>query len=205
MRRPRSWIVAVVVAAGWPNATLRADDDRPAVPGQPVRPRAIEPAGIDLAAHVDINVVLPTDQWRVAGGLHNVVIAGGGRLVLDGDLTIGGEPVADSAERIRTADVAALARLRQAQRDRLAAVAATGALTAAQRRALELATELDIRRVMTEVARLRERYAGRRANLGDDAWRRFQKDVQSCRRAIADPFGDDSLFAAVQAGAAARR
>ncbi|MFM9059335.1 MAG: hypothetical protein ACKOSQ_09470, partial [Planctomycetaceae bacterium] len=71
---------------------------------------------------------------------------------------------------------------------------------AARLRAFEFATVADIRRVMAVVAALRDRYEGRRANLGDDDWKAFQKDVQLCRRAIADPFGDDSLVAAVQAG-----
>lgn len=188
-------VAMVLVAACAPRAA--ADDVVP----EAVRPRpeALERGGIDLGAHVDVNVVLPANQWRVAGGLQNLVVAAGGRLVLDGNLTIGGEPVGATPERIRRTDEAVLASLRDAQRDTLAEAAADRRIPADRRRALELATEVDIRRVMAEVARLRDRYAGRRANLGDDAWRRFQHDVQACRREIADPFGDDSLFAAVRA------
>lgn len=204
----RAGAVAVALAAAWP---ARADDDVPgeaaprtATPRQ-VPPRgpgvegAARPPGIDLAAHVDINVVLPTNQWRIGGGLQNVVIGGGGRLAIDGNLTIGGEPVPEAEERIRRTDEALLARLRRRQRDLLAAVTADPQVLPDRRRALELATEIDIRRVTTEVALLRQRWQGRRANLGDEDWQRFQKDVQLCRRELADPFGDDSLFAAARA------
>lgn len=208
--RARTGAVAVVLAAAWPVPRGSADDDVPAeaaaqpapraglLRGQAV-PGAARPPGIDLAAHVDVNVVLPTNQWRIAGGLQNVVF-GGRALVIDGHLTIGGEQVQATDERIRRTDEALLVRLRQAQRDRLAAVAADPQVPRDRRRSLELATEVDIRRVTTDVARLRDLYRGRRANLGDEEWQRFQKDVQVCRRALADPFGDDSLFAAVRAG-----
>lgn len=205
----RAGTMALGIAAACAAPAGRADDDVVAAPAAP-RPERQAPVmviggaggapGIDLAAHVDINVVLPTNQWRIGGGVQNLVIAGGGRLVIDGNLTIGGEPIAAQAERVRKADEVVLARLRQTQRDRLAHVAADQRIPAARRRAFELATEADIRRVMAEVAALRDRYEGRRANLGDDDWKAFQKDVQLCRRAIADPFGDDSLVAAVQAG-----
>lgn len=168
------------------------------------RPAADERGGVDLAAHVDVNVVLPENQWRVAGGLQNLVVAAGGRLVLEGNLTIGGPPVGATPERIRRTDETVLARLRDAQRDRLVEVAADRRIPADRRRALALATEVDIRRVMTDVARLRDRYVGRRASLGDDAWRSFQADVRACRRGLADPFGADSLFAAVRAELTAR-
>lgn len=203
---PGRWVRAVVVAlvlAGAPAVrSPRADDDalaEPAPAGAGRQP-SDRPPGIDLAAHVDINVVLPTNQWRVSGGLQNVVVAVGGRLVIDGNLTIGGESVADPAERVRRADEAVMIRLRRAQRDVLAAVAADRRVPPERRRSLELATEADVRRVLTDVALLRARYAGERANLGDEAWQRFQKDVQLCRRALADPFGPDSLFAAARAG-----
>ena len=204
----RTGALAIVFLAACPPRWARADDDVAVdVPVAPV-PAAIlraagEPPGIDLAAHVDINVVLPPNQWRIGGGIQNIVVAGGGRLVIDGNLTIGGEAVPDSAERVRRADEALMVRLRKAQVDRLAAAATDPRSTAPRRRALELATEVDIRRVMTDVARLRHRYADRRANLGDEVWQRFQEDVQECRRSIADPFGDDSLFAAVRANFAA--
>jgi len=208
----RAGAVAVALTAAGPLRASLGDDDvvqdvtpRPAplrpvgIPGV-VLQGAARPPAIDLAAHVDINVTLPERQWRVAGGLNNIVIAGGGRLVVNGNLTIGGETVADPAERIRKSDEAVLTKLRQAQRERLAADAADPGLTAAQRRAVELASEADIRRVLLDVHRLRQHYADRRANLGDPDWQTFQKDVTVCRRAIADPFGDDSLVAAVRAG-----
>jgi hypothetical protein len=208
----RAAAVAVALAAAWPLRATLGDDDvvegvtpRPAplqpvvIPGVVVQ-GAARPPGIDLAAHVDINVVLPPHHWRVAGGLNNIVIAGGGRLVVNGNLTIGGEIVADPAERIRKADEAVLVKLRQTQRDRLAAVAADPGLTAAERRTVELASEADIRRVLLDVARLRKQYAGRRANLGDPDWQAFQKDVTVCRQAIDEAFGADSLVAAVRAG-----
>ena len=205
----RAGAIPVVIAVACAAPAVRADDDVVAAPAAPRPERqppvmviggAGGPPGIDLAAHVDINVVLPPNQWRIGGGIQNLVIAGGGRLVIDGNLTIGGEPIAAKPERIRKADEVVLARLRQTQRDRLAAVAADQRIPADRRRAFELATEADIRRVMAEVATLRDRYEGRRANLGDDDWKAFQKDVQLCRRAIAEPFGDDSLVAAVLAG-----
>lgn len=204
----RAGAVALGIAAACAAPAARADDDvaAPAAP-EPDRqpPRVVlrgagGPPGIDLAAHVDINVVLPPNQWRIGGGVQNIVIAGGGRLVIDGNLTIGGDAIAEAPERVRRTDEAVLAMLRTAQRDRLAAVAADRQVPAARRRALELATEVDIRRVMADVTALRDRYEGQRANLGDEEWQAFQKDVQLCRRALADPFGADSLFAAVQAG-----
>jgi hypothetical protein len=194
----RSWAAAVAVGLAIA-APVRAADDVPAAADAPAaRPRAGRP-GIDLAAHVDINVVLPSNQWRVSG-LENVVIAGGGRLVIEGNLTVGGEPVPEAKERIRRTDEVVSTRLRQLQQERLAAVAADARIPADRRRSLALATEADIGRVMAEVARLRRRYEGQRANLGDEAWHRFQKEMQECRRSLADPFGADSLFAAVRAG-----
>lgn len=214
----RAGWLAIALAAAWPPRATVGDDDvtaeaapEPAAPraggdvlvaGAAVRHEGGRPAagGIDLAAHVDINVVLPPNHWRVAGGMNNLVIAGGGRLVIEGNLTIGGEPLGEAAERTRKTDDAVLVQLRSVQRSQLAAVTADPRLTAAQRRALELATEADIRRVLAAVAVERARYAGRRANLGDEEWRSFQKDITRCRRAIADPFGTDSLFAEVHAG-----
>lgn len=210
----RAGAVVVVIAAATAPLVARADDDVPAeaaprpVPARPLQLRvagAHGPAGIDLAAHVDVNVVLPMNQWRIAGGLQNLVVAGGGRLVIDGNLTIGGEPVPEGEERIRRTDERLMAALRRSQRERLAAVVADPGVPADRRRALELATESDIRRVTSDVARLRDLYRGRRAQLGDEDWQQFQRDVQVCRRAIADPFGDDSLFAAVRAGLEADR
>lgn len=183
---------------------LRADDD---VPGIDVRPAAHEHKdaahGIDLAEHVDLNVTLRGNEWRLGGGMHGLVIAGGGPLVIDGNLTIGGAPPLAPDERIRRTDEILVARLRQAQRDRLASVAAGPRVPATGRRALELATEADIRRVLADVARLRERFAGRRAHLGDEDWREFQREMRLCRRSIADPFGHGALFADVWAGFAA--
>jgi len=196
----RAWwasAAAAVVVAACPGATPWADDlvRAPAEAPAPRRP-AKEP-GIDLESHVDINVVLPPDQWRVGGGLRNVVVAGGGRLVIDGNLTIMGKVAAATPESVRRTDEILLNRLRQAQRDRLQAGVG---LPPDKRRALELATEADIRRLLTEVSRLRDRYAGLRANLGDEAWGAFQKEIQVLRRALADPFGAESLSAAVAAG-----
>lgn len=177
-----------------------ADDDLPATGDRPAEPRPAAAPGIDLAAHVDLNVTLRDNEWRLGGGVQHVVIGGAGPLVFDGNLTIGGGPVQEPAERTRRTDELVLARLRQTQRDALAAVAAEKRLPPGRLRALELATEADIRRVMEEIVRLRDRYAGRRANLGDEDWQVFQRDVRRCRRTIADPFGADSLFAAVLAG-----
>lgn len=196
----RAGAAALSLAAATPGPSARADDDVPAAAAPAARRRGRRSAGIDLAAHVDINVVLPPNTWRVNGGLQNVFIGGGGRLVIDGNLTIGGEPIAAEPERVQRTDAALVAQLRQSQRDRLAAVAADRSIPPDRRRALELATEVDIRRVMTAVAVLRQRYAGERAELGDENWQRFQRDMQLCRRELADPFGDDSLFAAVRAG-----
>ena len=193
-------LAVAVIAAATAGRSIAADDDAPAATAAAARRAGARPPGIDLAAHVDVNVVLPPNQWRVSGGLQNIVVAGGGRLVIDGNLTIGGEALPDQAERIRRTDEAVMARLRRAQRDVLESVAADPRIPADRRRHLELATEADIRRVATEVAQLRDRYAGERAHLGDDAWRRFQRDVQLCRRSLAEPFGEDSLFAAVRAG-----
>lgn len=201
-RWPRVVSVAGVLVLAAP--PLRADDD---VPGLDVRPAGHErreaAPGIDLAEHVDLNVTLRGNEWRLGGGMHGLVIAGGGPLVIEGNLTIGGAPPLPPDERIRRTDEILVARLRQAQRDRLATVAADPHVPAAARRALELATEADIRRVLAEVARLRDRFAGRRAHLGDEDWREFQEEMRTCRRAIADPFGPGALFADVRAGLAA--
>jgi hypothetical protein len=184
-------------------APLRADDD---VPGLDVRPaghdRGEADPGIDLAEHVDLNVTLRGNEWRLGGSMQGLVIAGGGPLVIEGNLTIGGVPPQTPDERIRRTDEILVARLRQAQRDRLASVAANPRVPAADRRVLELATEADIRRVLADVARLRDRFAGRRAHLGDEDWREFQQEMRTCRRAIADPFGHGALFTDVWAGLA---
>lgn len=196
----RAGMAALSLAAATAAPPAQADDDVPAAAAPPARQRGRQSPGIDLAAHVDINVVLPPNQWRIGGGPQNIIIGGGGRLVIDGNLTIGGEPIAAAPERMQRTDEALLAKLRQTQRNRLAAVAADRSIPPDRRRALELATEVDIRRVMTDVAVLRQRYADQRAHLGDENWQRFQRDIQLCRRELADPFGDDSLFAAVRAG-----
>lgn len=196
-----AWVAVMLLAAAWP--TVRGDDDVPAAAGAAERAEPQRQADIDLAAHVDINVVLPPNHWRISGGAGQLVVLGGGRLQIDGHLTIGGEAMPPADERIRRADEAVRVRLRQAQRDRLAVVAAHAAFPADRRRALELATEADVNRVLTDVARLRNRYAGTRARLGDEVWQEFLGDVQACRRSIADPFGEGSLFSAVWAGFAA--
>lgn len=189
-----------LMAAALPAGNLRADDDVDPGGEAVAERRDVSPRGVDLAAHVDINVVLPPQHWQITGGLEHVVLGGAGRLVVEGNLTIGGAAPANAAERVRQTDEVLLARLRHAQGERLAGVAADPTFDPAQRRRLELATEADILRVLADVARLRQRYAGRRAQLGDDEWQRFQKDVAACRREVADPFGDDSLFAAVRTG-----
>lgn len=199
---PWSWRRAAVLVALSATALVsaRADDDVPAADPKPAERRPAAGPGIDLAVHVDLNVALRDNEWRLAGGVQHVILGGPRPLVFDGNLTIGGGPAQEPAERIRRTDELVLARLRQAQRDRLAALTADPRLPADRLRALELATEADIRRVSAEVGRLRDRYAGRRANLGDEDWQAFQQDVRRCRRSIADPFGSDSLVAAVQAG-----
>lgn len=197
---PRAAAAGVILLV----APLWADDD---VPGLHVRPAGHErreaAPGIDLAEHVDLNVTLRGNEWRLGGGMHGLVIAGGGPLVIEGNLTIGGAPPMAADERIRRTDEILAARLRQAQRDRLASVAADPRVPAAAHRALVLAMEADIRRVLADVARLRERFAGRRAHLGDEDWREFQHAMRECRRSIADPFGPGALFADVWAGLAA--
>lgn len=199
-----SRVFAVLVLLAAPCAAVSALGDDDVAPAAVARERVAAPVGgLDLAAHVDVNVVLPPNQWRVGGDARNLqimIMAGDGRPVVDGNLTISGEPIPAAPERIRRTDETLMIQLRRVQQDRLAAVAADPLVPVECRRALELATESDIRRVMGEVARLREDYAGRRANLGDETWHRFHKDVQLCRRAITNPFGEDSLFAAVQAG-----
>jgi hypothetical protein len=195
-----SALVAIAAAVATP---VRADDDVPAAGRRPPEQRPAAGPGIDLAMHVDLNVTLRDNEWRLAGGVQHIVIGGRGPLVFEGNLTIGGGPVQGLAERVRLTDELVLARLRQAQRDHLAAVTADPLLPADRRRALELATEVDIRRVMAEIVSLRDRYAGRRANLGDADWQAFQQDVRSCRQSLADPFGSESLVAAVRAGFAA--
>jgi len=197
------WRQAAALAAIAAAVAGRADDDVPAFEPAPAEQRSVARPGIDLAAHVDLNVTLRDNDWRLGGGVQHVVIGGHGPLVFDGNLTIGGGTVQEPAERIRRTDEFVLVRLRQAQRDTLAALAGDPLVSAARLRALELATEADIRRVTAEIVRLRDRYAGRHANLGDEAWQTFQRDVRRCRRSIADPFGADSLFAAVRAGFAA--
>lgn len=186
-------VTLVIVAIG-PVAGADDEIEGAAAP----RPAVVRPAPIDLAAHIDINVLLPDDHWRVSSGPGRVVIGGGGRLVIEGHLTLGGEAVPAAPERIRRTDEAVETRLREAQRQLVVQSAAL--FPQAGVRSLELASELDIRRVMVDVAVLRDRYAGARAQLGDDEWRRFQKDVEACRRSLADPFGTDSLVAAVRAG-----
>lgn len=203
MRAERVWVIAVAVglAVAWPAVPTCADDDRPAEVERP-RQQAVNP-GIDLAAHLEVNVLLPPNHWRIhwrSGDLQNIVMPANGRLAVEGNLTLTGEPLPVAPERLRRTDDAVSTLLRQAQRDRLAAIVADRGLTAAQRRALELAMEADIRRVFSELAAARARHAGRLAQLGDDEWREFQKDVVACRRSIADPFGDESLFVAVRAG-----
>ena len=198
-RRPAALAGILLLAAA-----LRADDDLPILGAAPARlERAEAVPSIDLAEHVDLNVTLRGDEWRLGGGLRGVVIAGRGPLVIEGNLTIGGVPPQTPDERIRRTDEILMARLREAQRDRLARIAADPRVPADRRRALELATEADIRRVLADVARMRERFAGRRAHLGDDDWRDFQREMRQCRRSISDPFGHDALFAAVWAGLAA--
>jgi len=206
----RAGAVALGIAAAGLAPAVRADDDIVAAPEafQPDRqpPAAMidnagGPPGIDLATHVDLNVCLPPTQWRLSSAQRGINVGFlRGPIVMQGQLSISNAPLPEAPERIRRADEGVMVRLRQAQRDRLAAVGADREIPADRRRALELATEVDIRRVMANVAALRSRYEGRRANLGDDDWKAFQKDVQLCRRAIADPFGADSLFAEVQAG-----
>lgn len=202
---PRRWsrtaAVVALVAAG--AAPPWADDDVPATDRRPAERRPAAGADIDLAVHVDLNVTLRDNEWRLGGGAQHVIVGGAGPLVFDGNLTIGAGPVQAPAERIRRTDEIVLARLREAQRERLATVTTHPLLPPDRRRALALATEADIRRAMAEVCRLRDRYAGRRATLGDEDWQAFQRDVRSCRRALADPFGQDSLFAAVWAGTVA--
>lgn len=196
-RRTRAAALTGIMLAAMP---LRAGDDLPA-PGvrgaPPVRAEAAP--GIDLGEHVDLNVVLRGDEWRLGGGMRGLVIAGRGPLVIDGNLTIGGVPAQTPEDRIRRTEEILTARLREAQRERLEGVAADPRVPPASRRALELATEADIRRVLADVARLRERFAGRRAHLGDEDWRDFQREMRLCRRALSDPFGAGSLFSAVWA------
>lgn len=189
---------ALVAIAAVATTSLRAEDDVPAMDRRPPEQRRAADPGIDLAEHVDLNVTLRGNEWRLGGAQH-VVIGGRGPLVIDGNLTIGGVPPQTTDERIRRTDEILMARLREAQRERMASVAANPRVPATARRALELATEADIRRVLADVARLRERFAGRRAHLGDEEWHEFQREMRLCRRSISDPFGAGSLFSAVWA------
>lgn len=161
---------------------LRAEDDAVRSTDAPADAEAdAQGALVDLAANFDANLFQqPAGGWVFRAG------------VMRPDAAFN----ADSDEA-RIDGVLQAARARLAQIDRLCG------LSAEQRRKLELALESDVRRFAAEVARTRSGYEHAMVNMrdraGQEQWRRFQQDVQRCRRLMRQLLDDGSLFAGVMA------
>lgn len=175
IRRAAALALVVAFAA----AGLEAEDDA-------IAPGRLE--GEDQAAQEDNVVDLGANFDS------NLEHGGGGFVVRPGDF-VGPGRIADGGG----AEWPPLARVRAAGDARLAEVERACTPSAEQRRKLEFALEADIRRCVAEIAAIRSGYAGQTVNLrerdGQQRWQRFQQDVQRCRRLLAQPFGERSLFA----------
>jgi len=161
---------------------LRAEDDHVVEPADAAR-RVQVGNQVDLGVNFDANVFEQQGGWVLRGGL------GGGRVRVT---ATGVEPIteAPTLERARAQAEARLARV-----DRLCG------LNDAQRRALRLAIESDIRRLVERIDVQREKYLGVSVNMADaegqKVWQTFQQDVQQCRRWLLELFDTGSLFSAV--------
>lgn len=206
--RPSSVPLPVRLAAAAAIALLpavRADDDGVREAGAAGEQQAEQEGNlVDLGANFDTNVFEQTGGgWVIRQGRGR---PGNGRLAAgDGE---NGSP--------------ALARVRAVGAARLERVERACGLDEGQRRRLELALEADIRRCIAEIEEVRRTYAGASVNMrereGQQAWNRFQQDVQRCRRRLMNLFDESSLFgeslatvlderqfAALEAETAARR
>lgn len=175
-------IVLAALSVGMAGGGLRAADDQVAEPADAAG-RVQAGNQVDLGVNFDANVFEQQGGWVLRGG----VGAGRVRITVTGVEQISEAP---TFERARTQAEARLARV-----DRLCD------LTDAQRRALRLAIESDIRRLVERIDVQREKYLGVSVNMADPegqkVWQTFQQDVQQCRRWLLELFDTGSLFSAV--------
>jgi hypothetical protein len=172
--RPSRVTFALTAAACLVAGVACAEDDGVAAAPQDLQAEPNDGNLIDLGANFDANVS------QIGGGMairHGLVVAE--------QAPAGGEsPVAASLRTLGAARLAEVVRVCRPSPEQLGK--------------LRLALEVDIRRCIAEIDRIRRGYAGKIVNMrereGQQQWGRFQQDVQRCRRCLVTPFAERSLF-----------
>lgn len=194
LRRPSldraAAILVAIVLGGFVGNGPRAEDDRVEPAADPAAgPRGMGGNFVDLGLNFDANVFEQQGGWVLRGGGMVRIGGAGGRV----RVTVTG--VEADTEPPTLARARAQAEKRLDRLDRLCM------LSESQRRALRLALESDIRRLVEQVEVERNKYQGVNVNMADaegqKVWQQFQQDVQRCRRLMLGMFADGSLYAAV--------
>ena len=161
----------------------------------------------DMQFQFDSNIFGSLGQVEFANGVQQVIIRGGGKVVIRAGLgnqvvIQGGKPQPSGSPQ-DPAQVDVFSILRKTVEPQLARLDLACRPSAEQRRLLQLALDADVRRVADEIERERRKYVGVKVNLGDQAgqqkWQQLHQDIQRCRQSLQSLDRNSyGLFAKVQ-------